>query len=129
MVAVGAVVAIMPPNELDTKRKPSNERREDSLSWIVGACNLLRFPSFALARAGLPGVRGGGAAVACIHGGAPMSRMSQDRAFDLLKEMLDPAQRWWWTAYGLITLTTMARTPEGRFWAEVYERLASGGRR
>jgi len=58
-----------------------------------------------------------------------MSRMSQDRAFDLLKEMLDPKQRWWWTLYGLITLSTMAHTPEGRFWAEVYERLTNGGRR
>lgn len=49
--------------------------------------------------------------------------MSQDRAFDLLREMFDQKERWWWTAFGLIALTRIARSPEGKFWATVYLRL------
>src|SRR3990167_3553433 len=88
MVAVGAVVAIMLPNELDTKRKPSNERREDSLPWIVGACNLLRFPSSTLARAGLPGVRGGD-----FEGARDMATMKRKRAtYTIIAVSLYPAE-------------------------------------
>jgi hypothetical protein len=53
-------------------------------------------------------------------------RLSQDRVFDLLKEMFDPKDRWWWTAFGLVTLTAAARSAEGQFWAEVYLRLRGG---
>lgn len=49
--------------------------------------------------------------------------MSESRAFDLLKAVLDPDDRWWWTAYGLIALTRLSKSDEGRYWATVYQRL------
>jgi hypothetical protein len=54
--------------------------------------------------------------------------MSQSRCFDLLKAILDPSDKWWWTGIGLVTLSAMARTDEGRFWATVYLHLQQGPR-
>jgi hypothetical protein len=47
-------------------------------------------------------------------------KMSDTRCFDLLKAVLDPTDRWWWTAFGLIALTRLSKSDEGRYWATVY---------
>lgn len=49
--------------------------------------------------------------------------MSESRCFDLLKALLDPTEKWWWTAYGLIVLTGLSKSDEGRYWATVHLRL------
>lgn len=42
------------------------------------------------------------------------ARISQSRAHDALRAILDPEDRWWWTWHGLILLTDMARAAAGR---------------
>lgn len=57
--------------------------------------------------------------------------MSQDEAFDLLRNLFDPAEAVWWTAQGLLTFTCLARKvacgcdEETRYWLTVYKHLAS----
>ena len=51
--------------------------------------------------------------------------MSESRCFDVLRAILDAEDKWWWTAYGLIALSNLAKTGEGRFWATFYERLCA----
>lgn len=55
--------------------------------------------------------------------------MGQDRAFDLLRGLFDPGDAGWWTAYGLLVFTALARKvargrdEEVRYWLTVYEHL------
>ncbi len=49
--------------------------------------------------------------------------LSHQRTWELLREVFDPEDQWWWTAYGLLTLSHMARRPECKYWMRVYEGL------